>query len=301
MSKRNSWAIAIPVGLLLLTGCTPRQRLLPMPNLRQPNQRPQPRQPNQARRSPIQATLDILDQPTRQAQTAKTARLALALRQLATAAAALQRLPGGGKAADALHKILDSAVNKGGTFYTDKKGQLARTTPPTVTGLGDSWLVQVAPWAMSNITSAVQAARVAVGRFGDNVKANLATATSYAAGKIAPLLDQLKDVPGLGQMTGLVRQAVNSAGALLGVTAKAVPVKEYEAKAVISPIRRTPAKARLFSYTRQPGGARAQPAADASTPTGARAQPKPKAAGYSLPMLAAGAAALFFVAPKLLK
>lgn len=277
-----------------------------------PNERPRPPaptlRPTQAagratQRQARQATLDVLDAPAQQIQTNKTARLALALRQLATAAAALQRLPNGGKAADALHKILDTAVNKGGRFHV-KNGKLARTTPPAVTGLGDSWLVQVAPWALTSVTKAVQAARVGLGRFGDGLHDNLKTATAYAAGKIAPLLDKMADVPGFGQAAGLVRQAMNNAGALLGVTASTRPAREFQAVAVRPAAKHGTSKAVVYfgksKATRKPGQPFDSAPAPAAVAPGVRPPPPKSGIGTGAKiLLAAGVAAL--VVPKLLK
>lgn len=233
--------------------------------------------------SASQATLDILTEPQRQAQTMKIARTALALRQLATAAAALQKLPGGGKAADGLLQILDGAVNRGGRLHV-RDGKLRRTTPAGLIA-GDSFLMQVAPWAMTKIGNAVQAARVGLGRFGAALDDNLRTGAQYAADKIRPLLDRLQTVPGLGAAVDVARSALRATGKLLGVgpAPAQAPAKPKTRRTVILRLAK-PAQA-------APSGAR-------PAPDGAAAPSYFSGIG---PKIALGVAAALVIVPKLLK
>lgn len=200
-----------------------------MPN---PNQTPQEKQ-----RAARAAALAALSQPAKDAAAAKVARMALALRNVALAAAALRTLPGGGAAADSLEKMLDRAVNKGGRFYVEA-GKLRRTTPPPAPPeVGFGFLLSVAPWAMRAVGPAVQAARVGIGRFGPALATNLRTAVGWASGKIGPVLAAVKANPAFSKATALAGKALTAASLLLGIggAVKAVSPKtaaEVESTAV---------------------------------------------------------------------
>jgi hypothetical protein len=204
------------------------QRKSPPPTRRAPS----PRSP-QRPATPGAQSAALLNQPNLDAKTAKVAKTALTLRQLATAAAALRQIPGGGKAADGILTILDRAVNKGGKFYVSD-GKLKRTTPPQppreVVGVWP-WLVAVAPWAMRGIGPAVTAARVGLGRFGGAIVANLRTATTFLGSKIAPILARVKNSPAFQKVASLASKALTAAAVLLGLQGAAKLVMPGAAKA----------------------------------------------------------------------
>lgn len=274
-----------------------------LPNLKRMPKPPQNRRPPQNRQPPTaaQAAQQVLNQPAQAAKTAQIAKMALTLRQLATAAAALRQLPGGGLAADGLLAILDKAVNSGGKFHV-LAGKLQRTTPPKRNEalVGANWLLRVAPWAMGNIGTAVQAARVGLARFGADLPANLSTAASYVAGKIKGLVDKAVNLPAITGAAAIVRKAMNAAGHLLGIGGPAAAEPAQAAPAAASAAAAAPAgKAKVVWKGRPP----------APTPPGQR-PPTPldllrppaadTASGGGLKWLALAGLALVFV-PKLLK
>lgn len=190
--------------------------------------------PNRPKPTPAQEqALALLAAPSRAAKQAEVARTALALKNLATAAAALRAIPGAGAAADSIERALNAAVNKGGRFYV-KAGKLHRTTPPKPKNpeVGFAWLLSVAPWAMRAIGPAVQAARVGIGRFGPALAANLGTAVGWVGGKIGPVLSAVKNSPAFAKAAQVASKALSAAGVLLGLQGAAKLVMPSTAAAV---------------------------------------------------------------------
>ena len=254
-----------------------------------PNQQ-QPQLQRQAAAAAVRALQGPVTEAQKAAARAKVARTALALRNLAIAAEAMRRLPGGGAAADGLLAILDRAVNKGGQFYI-QNGKLERTLPPPQVGW--AFLVSVAPWAMRGVGAAVTAARVGIGRFGPALVGNLRTGAAFVASKVGPLLAKAKENPAFQRVAGLAGKALTAAGVLLGLQGAAKIVMpgaaaevEQAAAAAVRKARRGAAQAA------DKAGNLANRAADAAAAI-------PEAASSALKWGAAAAAALLIL-PKLL-
>lgn len=155
------------------------------------------------------------------ARAAEIAQTAMGLRSLAIAANALRQLPGGGAAADTLLRALDASVNKGGKIAV-KEGKLVRKKPnlkadgSVEVGFVGA-ILSVAPWAMRAVGPAVAAARSGLAKFGPALVGNVATAASWVAGKVAPLLEKAKAIPGVAAAASLAKKAFGVASAALGV------------------------------------------------------------------------------------
>lgn len=158
---------------------------------------------------------------------------ATSLQNLSTAAAALRLLPGGGELADTLARVLDTAVNKGGTVKT-KNGKLVRTLPPkdAQPRVGAAWLVTIAPWAMRAAGAAATAAKVGLGRFGGALVSNLRAGAGYVAGKAGQLIAAAKNNPTFAKVAGIAGKALTAASVLLGLQSVAKVVAPGTAKAV---------------------------------------------------------------------
>ncbi len=218
------------------------------------------------------------------------ARTALALRNLAIAAEAMRRLPGGGAAADGILAILDRAVNKGGKFFL-KNGKLERTLPPPQVGW--AFLVSVAPWAMRGVGAAVTAARVGIGRFGPALIGNLRTGAAFVASKVGPLLAKAKENPAFQRVAGLAGKALTAASVLLGLQGAAKIVMPGTAAAVDS------AAAAAVRKGRRGAAQAADKAADVATKAADAAAAAPAALTDGLKWGAAAIAAAVLL-PKLL-
>jgi hypothetical protein len=158
---------------------------------------------------------------------------ATSLQNLATAAAALRLLPGGGELADTLARVLNTAVNKGGTIKT-KNGKLVRSLPPkdATPKVGAAWLVTIAPWAMRAAGAAATAARVGLGRFGGALVGNLRAGAGYVASKAGQLIAAAKNNPTFAKVASIAGKALTAASVLLGIQAAAKVVMPGTAKAV---------------------------------------------------------------------
>lgn len=230
-----------------------------------------------------QQARQILDAPKRAAQQARIAKAALILRQLAIAAAALATVPDAGSLADSVHRALDAAVNRGGRIRL-KGGKLYRTTPPPPATVGADFLPQVAPAAMRKVENAVYAARLALGRFGENLGPNLATTAHYAAAKAATTQPQ---TPAAKAALALAQKALGNARTLLGPLAPdAAPATRPAQNPGTSNavVWNKPGK----RPARAPAGAQPKPASALAV----RPSPPPVAAGYGkILIVAAGIAA----------
>lgn len=221
---------------------------------------------------------------------AKVAQTALALRNLAIAAEAMRRLPGGGAAADGLLAILDRAVNKGGQFFI-KNGKLERTLPKPQVGW--AFLISVAPWAMRSVGAAVSAARVGIGRFGPALVSNLRTGAAFVSSKVGPLLAKARENPAFQKVAGLAGKALTAAGILLGIQGAAKIVAPKAAAAVED------AAAAAVRKARRGASKAADKAANLANKAADAAAAIPDAASTALKWGAAAAAALVLL-PKLL-
>lgn len=157
---------------------------------------------------------------------------ATSVQYLATAAAALRQLPGGGALADTLLRTLDAAVNKGGKIHT-KNGKLYRTKPPADAQpkVGMAWMVSVAPWAMRAAAGAAQAAKLGLTRFGGTLVTNLRAGAGYIGSKAATLIAKAKENPAFQKVASLAGKALTAASVLLGLQAAAKVVAPNAAKA----------------------------------------------------------------------
>ena len=255
---------------------------------RAPNQQPQPQR--QAAAAAVRALQGPVTEAQKAAARAKVARTALALRNLAIAAEAMRRLPGGGAAADGLLAILDRAVNKGGKFFI-KNGKLERTLPPPQVGW--AFLVSVAPWAMRGVGAAVTAARVGIGRFGPALIGNLKTGAAFVASKVGPLLAKAKENPAFQRVAGLAGKALTAASVLLGLQGAARLVMPGAAAEVEQ------AAAAAVRKARRGAAQSADKAAEVAKKAADAAAAAPAALTDGLKWAAAAAAALVII-PKLL-
>jgi hypothetical protein len=174
-------------------------------------------------------------QAKQHARATEIARTAMGLRSIAIAAEALRKIPGGGPAADTLLRSLDAAVNKGGKVKV-KGGKLVREKPnlrPDGQVEVGFWgaILTVAPYAMKLVGPAIAAAKSGLAKFGPALVSNVATAASWVGGKVAPLLEKAKSIPGVATAAAYATKALKVAGAALGIgTAAAALTSSGRAK-----------------------------------------------------------------------
>jgi len=149
----------------------------------------------------------------------------------------MRRIPGGGATADALDRVLDRAINKGGRFYV-QSGKLKRQGPAPIVGVWPA-VAAVAPWALRAVGPAVTAARVGLGRFGGALVANLRTGASFIANKAGPLIEKAKNLPGMATAAKVAGAALTAAGVFLGLRQVAPETAKQVDDAAAAAVRKT--------------------------------------------------------------